>query len=344
MGLALSIALGQAGMDAARLVGLWPCDVACQGGAHYQTVGDVSVIWLALGAHVLLATLFLRDIRCGGWCPWTIRSTWFLAGIAIFFLLIASALDLACPYCLATHIAALLLLFIVVPFPGAVRWWQAVSWLAAGWLVTNAVFHHQPVADMAVVGGTTPLVPTTDAFADADRGRTYGAVGARRTLEVVVDLTCRHCAEQYLPLMRALQPAIAAGQVRVVVRHLVRPSQPASRPAARLVIAAATMGEHAPAMEVLLGSNPDAGAAGLIAKLGELLDPARLEATLARDAAAIDSVLDADQRRVGELGTGPRTPAAVLIEDGRVGKRWSGDLPIPELVAAVDGVQRGDAL
>jgi protein-disulfide isomerase len=323
------------GLDVSRLTGWWPCDIACQGGAHYQQMAGISVIWPALLVHVLLTALTFRDARRGGWCPWTVRLVWLTAGISAFFAAIALHLGLTCPYCLAVHGGSLLLLVLTVPFSPSVRWWHAVSWLIAGVLGANAVFHHAPVADAVTGVAQGPETPV--ASAAADRGRTYGDATSHRTLEVVIDLTCRHCAEQYRPLMEALKPAIAAKRVRVIVRHLVRPSQAASGPAAELALAAAALQEHAAALEILLPSNPDAGFAGLKARLEEVIDPVKLDGVLTKDRAAITALLNDDQQRISQLGVGPRTPSAVLIEDGKVNKTWSGDLPVPAIVAALDG-------
>jgi protein-disulfide isomerase len=206
-----------------------------------------------------------------------------------------------------------------------------------GWLAFNAVFHHAPVADVATTlpPSTTPV--DVDVSTAINRGRTYGDPAAPRTLEVVIDLTCRHCAEQYRPLMEALKPALAAKRVRVVVRHLVRPSQHASTPAAELALAAAAISEHGAALEILLGSNPDAGEAGLRARLADVLDPTKLDGVIDRSMDTIRTALADDQQRIALLGTGPQTPSAVLLEDGKVTKRWAGNLPAAAIAAALDG-------
>ncbi len=337
--LACLVGLVLAGLDISRLTGLWSCDIACQGGAHYQQVAGLSVVWPALLVHLLIAALAWRDFQRGGWCPWSIRLMWFAAGVSLFFLLIAKQLDLSCTYCHTIHLATFVLLGLATPWARTVRWWNAGAWLLAGWLVTNAVFHHAAVPDL--LPPTRPQLPVTvedvARHHTAEIGRTYGYASAPRTLEIVIDLTCRHCAEQYRPLMASLKPAIDAKRVCVIVRHLVRPSQPASRPAAELVVAAAAMGEHAVAMDTLLGSNPDAGLAGLKSRLGDVIDPVRLDATLTKNATTISLLIVDDQQRIRELGAGLRTPAAVLSENGKVTKQWSGNLPVTAIVSALDG-------
>lgn len=332
--LLLIIAVVLTGMDLSRLSGLWPCDIACQGGAHYQTLWGISIIWPALATHGLLTWLAWHDVRRGRANLWTVRLMHFLFGVSVFFLLIINELDLECLYCGLVHWLTLLAFSLVVPFSTR----RVSLWLPVfGWLVMNALFHHTPVPDAARSTGTTVAPVDVDLSIAVNRGRTYGDPAAAKTLEVVIDLTCTHCAEQYRPLMIALKPALAAKRVRVVVRHLVRPSQAASTPAAELALAAAAIGEHAAAMEVLLGSNPDSGLAGLTARVAEVVDPAKLDAVMKRDIGAIRTVLGDDQSRVLLLGTGPRTPAAVLLEDGKVTKRWVGDLPATAITAALDG-------
>jgi protein-disulfide isomerase len=332
--LLLVIGVVLAGMDLSRLTGLWPCDIACQGGAHYQTLFGVSVVWPALAAHVVLTSLAWHDVRQGRANLWTVRLMHVLFGTSVFFLLIANALDLSCAYCQAVHWLTILGFLLVLPYSTR----RVSLWLPiAGWLIMNALFHHTPVADVAATPGPTPATVDVDLTAAANRGRMYGDPSAARTLEVVVDLTCRHCAEQYRPLMAHLQPAIAAKRVRVVVRHLVRPSQSASTPAAELALAAAVLGEHAAAMEVLLGSNPEAGVAGLQARLGEVIDAVKLDAVFATQRTALAALLADDQQRITLLGVGPRTPSAVLLEDGKVTKRWAGELPVSSIAMALDG-------
>ncbi len=321
-----------------RLIDWFPCDTACQGGGHYQRIGSLSLMVPALGAYLLLAMLTTLDARRGGWCPWTVRLAWFLGGGSLFFFAISEALGIVCPFCILCHSLTLGVLLFLYPFPNGVRWWHAVSWLIAGILVFNAAFHHTPVADVATA--TTPNTITTPPIAlseEANRGRAYGVSTAPYTLEIVIDLTCRHCAELYRPLMEALKPKIAAQRVQVIVRHLVRPSQAASLPATELILAAATFSEHATAMEILLGSNPDAGLAGMKARLSEVLDAKKLDAALISQGPAITTLIAADQLRISQLGLGSRTPSAVLIDHGRVTQRWSGTLPVAAIVAAMNG-------
>jgi hypothetical protein len=321
-----------------RLIDWFPCDTACQGGGHYQRLGPFSLMVPALGAYLLLAILTTRDARRGGWCPWTVRFVWFLGGGSLFFFAISEALGIVCPFCILCHSLTLGVLLFLNPFPNGVRWWHAVSWLIAGILAFNAVFHHTPVADVVItVTPNTTSVPPTASTEDVNRGRTYGVSAAPYTLEIVIDLTCRHCAEQYRPLMEAMKPKIAAQRVQVIVRHMVRPSQAASQPATELVLAAASFSEHATAMEVLLGSNPDAGLAGMKARLSEVLDASKLDNALISQLPAITSLIAADQLRISQLGMGPRTPSAVLIDHGRVTRRWSGDLPVAAIIASLDG-------
>ena len=320
-----------------RLIDWFPCDTACQGGGHYQRLGPLSLMVPALGAYLMLAVLTTRDARRGGWCAWTVRLAWFLGGGSLFFFAISEALGIVCPFCILCHSLTLGVLFFLYPFPSGVRWWQAVSWLITGVLVFNAAFHHTPVADVAPATAPATAVPAIASSEEANRGRSYGVSSAPYTLEIIIDITCRHCAELYRPLMEALKPKIAAQRVQVIVRHLVRPSQAASQPATELIFAAATFGEHATAMDVLLGSNPEAGLAGMKARLGEVLDAKKLDAALLSQGPAIATLIAADQLRISQLGMGPRTPSAVLSNHGRVTQRWSADLPVTAIVGSLDG-------
>jgi hypothetical protein len=324
-------------LDVTRLTGLWPCDIACQGGAHYQTVSGWSVIWFGLLAHLILFGLLWRDVQRGRWCAWSIRCAWFLTGVSLFFTGIAWELQVVCPYCITIHVITAIIVVMCHPFPRAVRWWQVASWLITGLLATNFIFHHKAVADV-VAEPSDSVITTPKDFAfhiAADKGRTYGKTTATTTLEIVIDITCRHCAELYQPLMEALKPALNNGQLRVVIRHLIRPSQPAVVPASELLFAAAAIGEHQIAMEVLLGTKPDASAAGMTSRLAEVIPLEKLSPLSHEQQAAISTLIADDQQRIKLLGVGPRTPAAALLVDGRVTHRWGGDLPIAAIVSAL---------
>lgn len=325
-------------LDGARLTNLWPCDIACQGGAHYQTVAGLSIIWFALLSHAGLIALAWRDVRRGAWCPWFIRYVWLLAGISTFFSWIAWQLSLVCIYCIIVHATTAVIVLLSYPFPRSVRWWQVVSWLITGLLIMNALFHHTVVADVTETKPPTNSQISANSMEKrlaADRGRNYGKSTAPKTLAVIIDLTCRHCAEQYEPVMEALQPAIEDGSVRVVVYHLVRPSQPAALPATELAFAAAAVGQHKIALSLLLGTNPDATASGLTNRLADVLDIDKLSSLLTTYHADISAVIADDQQSIKQLALGPRTPSAALIIDGRVTQKWGGELPVSSIVTAV---------
>lgn len=330
--------------DLSRLAGLWPCDVGCQGGAHYQTIAGISVVWPALAAHVGLAALVLRDMRLGTWCAWTRRTLGLLVGISWFFSGIAAQLGLECTYCSAVHwttFCAWLLLMCTWPSNG--RWWHELSWPLAGWLIANAVFHHTPVADVrAPSSGNTPTVTRPLAgdaalLARIDAARTRGRADAPATLELTLDLHCASCAKLHGPLMMALAPALADGRLKVVIRLLVRSSHPVGLDAARLVLAAGATGEHETALTTLLDSNPRSLPEGLRARLAEVIAIAPLDAVLRDHLAVLDQVLAGDAARLAALKVGIRTPSAVLLRGERELGRWSGDFA-PALV--VDALAR----
>ena len=340
----LLLALLQA--DLARLTGLWPCDVACQGGAHYQSVGGISVVWFALAAHVGLSGLALRDFHRGATCAWTVRLCWLLGGVAVFFLIVAYQLGISCPYCRLTHAGALLAIIAVSRAAKVqeTRWWQNGFWALAGWLISNAVFHHTPVADVSVPpsGTTTPTVTQPIAGDDAllariDAGRTRGRADAPATLELALDLHCATCAKLHGPLLVALTPAIAEGRLKVVIRLVVRLSHPVGRDAAHLVLAAAAIGEHETALITLLDSNPMSRPEGLRARLAEAIAIAPIDLVLHDHLAALDQTIAEDAARLVALKVGIKTPSAVLLRDGREISRWSGEFA-PALV--VDALGR----
>lgn len=329
--------------DLSRLAGLWPCDVGCQGGAHYQTVLGISVVWPALAAHLAMAVLTLRDLRHGGWCSWTRHTLGLLVGVTWFFSGISAQLGLDCTYCSAIHLTTFFAwMALITVWPSNARWWHVLAWPLVGWLLANAVFHHGPVADVAAPTVTTPTVMPPGA-ADAallqriDAARSRGRADAPTTLELALDLHCASCAKLHGPLMTALAPALADGRLKVVVRLLVRSSHPVGRDAARLVLAAAAAGEHETALTTLLDSNPRSQPDGLRARLAEVIAIAPVDAVLRDHLAALDQVISEDAARLAKLKIGIRTPSAVLLRGERELGRWSGDFA-PALV--VDALAR----
>ncbi len=328
-------------IDLSRLIGLWPCDVGCQGGAYYQTIAGVSVVWPALVVHLALAALTLRDARRGGWCAWTHRSLSLLAGVSFFFLMISLELGLDCSFCFLVHATTLVAAGLATPAPTSFRWWHWLSWALAGWLAANALFHHTPVADVsAPPSGTTPTVMLPAAgdaalLARIDAGRTRGRVDARATLELVLDLHCATCAKQHGPLLMALAPAIADGRVKVVIRLMVRSSHPVGLDAARLVLAAAAIGEHETALTTLLDSNPQSRPDGLRARLAEVIAIAPVDAVLRDHVAVLDQTITEDAGRLAALKVGIRTPSAVLLRGDRELGRWSGEFAPAAVVDAL---------
>ena len=329
--------------DLSRLFGLWPCDVGCQGGAYYQTVAGISVVWPALAAHLALAVLAVRDARRGGWCAWTLRAMSLLAGVSVFFLLVSLDLRLECSFCLFVHMTTLIAAGFTNQPPRSVRWWQRGAWTLAGWLIANAIFHHMPVADVSTPpSGTTPTVTQPLAgdaalLARIDGGRTRGRADAPATLELALDLHCATCAKLHGPLLVALAPAIADGRLKVVIRLVVRLSHPVGRDAAHLVLAAAAIGEHETALITLLDSNPMSRPEGLRARLAEAIAIAPIDLVLHDHLAALDQTIAEDAARLVALKVGIKTPSAVLLRDGREISRWSGEFA-PALV--VDALGR----
>jgi Thioredoxin len=334
------------GMDGARLTGLWPCDVACQGGAYYQRIFGVSLLIPALIMHGLLFIFALRDTQRGAWSAATIYSVWFMAGSGIFFLLIAYALGLTCSYCLLSHGLIFLSLLLCWPFPAQVRLHHAMIWLIGGALLINALYHHTPVADQLTSASTTQpntTTPTqiTSMRANMDRGRYYGQASSTQKLYVALDLSCKHCSEWYPTALAAWTPLIQEQRVQVVVLHMVRPAIPVTHTATRLAFAAAGLQNHAPALSVLLGSNAEAQEPGLILRLADVVDTKQLQTILFDHHADIDRLIAEDQNRIKQLGLGQRTPAIALEKDGKIIQRWAGNPDIQAIIQAIKPMAEG---
>ena len=85
--------------------------------------------------YATLAVLATRDAKRGGWCPWTVRLSWFLAGVSLFFYCLSASLGISCVFCNICHLLTVILVVTVRPFPTGVRWWHAAFWLMIGMLV-----------------------------------------------------------------------------------------------------------------------------------------------------------------------------------------------------------------
>ena len=332
---------------ALRLVpvpGLWPCDVACAGGGHYQALGGVSVLWAAAVGALAFAGLCLRERHRPALSLPARALGWALIGGSLYFLVIGWRLDVVCPHCLAVHTAVL---GCAGGLLRGVAWRDAATTGVAAALVAalglHAAFHPGLVRDGADVDLLTDLrAPALSAgnklaFATADSARRRGDSTAPVILELVVDFQCPNCAAIHHELLNALAPALAAGKAEVVTRHLVRRSEPASLTLARWAAAAAMDGQARYDLYVatMLGSRAGADARDLRARLGEMIDPLSLEGSIERHPGAIDRLVADDAKRLGEVQATARTPQLIAVDraSGAVLKRWQGELHLDEIAA-----------
>lgn len=337
-----ALGLATALIAALRLVpvpGLWPCEVACAGGGHYQTLGGVSVLWAAVAGALGLAALGLRERHRPTLSPWTRALGWAMIGASLYYLHLGLRLDLVCPHCLAMHTAVLAGAGALLR--GADRRWATPLGIGAtlvAALALHAAFHPGLVRDDADVDLLTSLpVPALSAgnklaFATADSARRRGDSTAPVVLELVLDFQCPRCADTHPDLLAALGPALAGRRAELVTRHLVRRSEPASLTLARWAAAAAIDGQARYDLYVaaMLGSRAGADARELRARLAELIDPLALEGAIERHQGAVDRLVADDARRLGELDATARTPQLIAVDraSGAVLKRWQGELPL----------------
>jgi len=341
-----ALAMLAALIAALRLVpvpALWPCEVACAGGGHYQTLGGISVLWGSLVGLGAFATLVLRQRERDPLPAPTRALGWALIGASLYFLYLGWRLDVVCPHCLAVHTAVLALAGGLLRCAGA--WREAASPALAALLVAglglHAAFHPGVVRDTTDVDLLTDLAaPALSAgnklaYASADSARRRGASAAPVVLELVVDFQCPHCAAHHHDLLNALTPALEAGTAELVIRHLVRRSEPASLPLARWAMGAALEGQARYDLFVatMLGSKPGADPRQLRDRLAETIDPLHLEGLIDRHPGAIDRLVADDGKRLGALKATARTPQLIAVDraTGSVLKRWQGDLPLAEI-------------
>lgn len=311
-------------LTAVRVAGWWPCDVACQGGGHYQQIAGIDVLWPALVAYAGLALLALHDAwRRPRWSPATGVLAGLLAGVSLFYIYVAWGLGIVCPFCLTVHGAVLVVLLAVA---GDAAGPTAVA-LLLGAFGANAVFHHQLMPDVAPVSHETPALSDVALRADANRSR--GQVTAPVVIDYALSLQCGHCAEQHQPLLDALAPAVAAGRVRLVVHPVVRPSDPGSVWLAQCALAAAAHSSDAfdDFLREHLGTRAGLSRDELLALGGDLT-------TLDHETAAVAGVVEVDQQTLNDLGYRGATPFIAVRRDGRI-TRFARDIPLPELLAAI---------
>ena len=313
-----ALALALPVLVAVRLAGWWPCDVACQGGGWYRSLGGFEVLWGALAAYALLCALALRAVLQPAAAQDALRALLgLLAGVSAFFLLMSAALGLLCPFCLTVHGLVVLLAILL-----RARWWP---WLLLGILGANAAYHHGPVRDQVEPTAAVATSPADPAAATMDANRRRGPVDAPLRLEAVLDLQCPHCAESWSGIARAAAPAIQAGRLRLTLRLVQRRSEPASRDLARWAFAAAAAGPaaHGRYIIALLGVRSGLGTDEIRRAHGE--DLVGLDDVLTRHGPAIEALVDADQARIAQLGLRGATPLLVLTDrDGRERGRWAG--------------------
>lgn len=310
-----------------RLLGWWPCDVACQGGGYYQRIHGLDVLWPALFGYTVLALLTLHDAwRKPRWSPVTGILAGGLAGVSLFYLFVAWSLGIVCPFCLTIHT---LIVIVLLAIAGDAAGPTAVA-LVLGVLGANAVFHHQVVPD--VLPTTNPATPTaaTSLETSADANRSRGNVDAPVQIDYALSLQCSHCAEQHQPLLDALAPAIAAGRVRLVIRPVVRPAGAGSVWLAECALAAAahSADDFDTFLRERLGTRAALTRDEMLTLGGDL--PA-----LDRDTAQVANLVTADQRTLATLGYRGSTPF-VAIRHGTKITRFVRDLQLAEIVAAID--------
>jgi hypothetical protein len=338
-----ALALLAALIAALRLIpgdAVWQCAVRCQGGGHYQELFHLSVLWPAVAALVAFAGLCLRDREAERLSAPTAALGWALVGASCYYLHLGWRLGLVCPHCLAVHTAVLACVGGLLRTLPAV---PAAASAALAFLALHAAFHPGVVADSIDVDladdprATATVLSAANklAFATADAVRRSGDATAPVVLELVLDLQCPVCARQHHELLATLAPALAAKRAELVVRHLVRRSEPGSQALGRWAFAAAMDGREAYEYYVgaMLGSRPGADARELRAHLAEAMDPLRLEVLADRHQAAIDRLLSQDAQRLIELKTPARTPQLIAVDraSGAVLRRWVGELPLGEI-------------
>jgi protein-disulfide isomerase len=362
VGTALIAAVANAWLIVAeREPALWPCDIGCAGGGGYRLLAGIPIPWIGCVGSAVMVMLAIAHprppasreealrrgqgerIRAGALVAATQTLGWAMVGGSLFYLWTAWRLGMACRQCLAVHTAVLASAGPLIALPGLAS--ARVAAVAAGFAVLLATYGPALRVDAppppAVTDGSTG-VPVGDAWrAAVEAGRRRGEARAPLVLDVVIDAQCAECAETWPALDAALAPAVGRGAVLVVIRPLVRPSEPASATLADVIDCAAAGGpaRHARTLRALLGTRPGISATAALATDGAQAVGAE---GLARVAVAHRSALDAiradDARWLGAVGAGRGavvTPLVILTDaQGRELRRWQGGGIDPAAVAA----------
>jgi hypothetical protein len=173
----------------------------------------------------------------------------------------------------------------------------------------------------------------------ADANRRQGRTDAPLVLELAIDFQCPHCAESYDRLIAMLAPAVTEGTLEIVVRHAVRPSEPASHDLAGWAFAAAA--ESGAAYRAYVGGMLGTRDGVLTADLlhGPMAEPLRLaerKRQASQHATVIATLVDSDSIRLRELGFKGRTPLAELRDrHGRRLGRWETEITPSAVLATL---------
>lgn len=321
------LALLAAGLAALRLFGpetVFPCNIACDGGAAFSRIAGIDVLWLAGGGALLLALLAWRR-RHRPVDQATALLAWLLAGGSLAYLALGWHLDLVCRHCLAVH--TVILAAVAGAAPTRMRWLLAIT--VAVMLVGGLLLAAGTPAPPSTVDLRDPaLIAARDRIDDARR---HGAAEAPVQIDLVLDLHCPICARRHRDWQRT---ATAVDGLSVTTRLLVRDHEPETHTLARWVYASAHQGEAAfqLALTALLGSPAGSTASELRPKLGEVVDVAALDAWLATHGPAVEALIAADQQLLIQLDAHRRTPTAVLRQGERIVERLSGDRDLTPLL------------
>lgn len=340
-----ALAAAAAIVSASRPVAWWSCGIDCGGAAAYGELFGVSVTWLASAAYATVAIAAGLAATRSARLPVMLQvAAWGAVGISIWYLILSARLGLVCDHCLATH--GVVLCWSVALVRGSLPWLgRAAGGLVAA-LALHALFHPGPIEPAPLLPADQPgagdRLSSTDVqmITAADRGRQRGRSDAATVLELAIDPTCPHCATATPLLLARLEPALASGTIRLVIRHRRGPGVDESLLLARLGLASAVAGDwfsaYLPLMVGIDGTS-DAEAVWAHAVAHHPSRGAALWQRLVdRHSQAFDQLQAADEDRLRQLGmaSGP-TPHAALVSGGRVSTRWVGEAVTPQAIGHV---------
>lgn len=336
----------------ARLLGWWPCSVACAGGAAYEKIVGIPALVFAEIVYGIIGVVIWRDIRRGAWSTFLTTILWVTLGIHVFYASLLLRLEMPCFQCWFVHgTFAVIVLCVGVT---SLRWSACILAMVFGTLSANALFHHRIIrddVDPASLQAPAFIAPASSSLQTErdslrrtiEANRSLGSPVAPWRVDVIIDSYCSHCADHYAEVMKALTP-LSGAQLSVITRHLLRASEPLGAELARYILAAAACDRMSyVALEAhLLGTRSSLGWADVRLGTTDIVDLNQLESMERRHRSELMAIIADDAFLIRGQDIGSRTPALVLVDvtGQHVMRRWNNVSDMAQITVEIKSLIR----